>query len=454
MGRGRSIVRGAVPGPMIARRGISRRDFLKLTGAGLAGASLLGVAGCGGGGGGDQGGGGGELVFAMGPDNVNGIPRLVDRFNQEQGGNVTYKAAPTQSDQFFDQLRNQFQAGESSPQIVGGDVIWPAQFAGNGFIAPLTEYFPPDQQGEFTQGSIQSNTYEGDVYGVPWYTDVGLLYYRKDLLEQAGFSEPPKTWEELKQQAQKVQQDAGTKFGMVFQGSQYEGGVCNGLEHMRTHGGDVLAPNDPNKVVIDSPEAAAGLATYRSMVEDGVAPQSVTTFTELESHAPFLSGDSVFIRNWPYMYALIGSKDFPQLKPEQVGVVPLPIAEGGQLAGTLGGWNMLINTNAEDPEAAYKFAEFVNSPEMQKFYAQEAKFVPTRRDLLEDPDVQKAIPYLTEASEAFTTAKPRPVSPVYSDMSLRMQEQFNAVLAGQIPADEATGRLQEDLQGIVEQGQA
>ena len=439
---------------VVARRGINRRDFLKLSGVSLAGVSLLGLAGCGGGGGGDQGGGGGELVFNMGPDNVNGIPRLVDRFNKEQGGNVSFKAAPTQSDQFFDQLRNQFQAGETSPQIVGGDVIWPAQFAGNGFIAPLTDYFPQDQQQAFTPGSIQTNTFEGDVYGVPWYTDVGLLYYRKDLLEQAGFSEPPKTWEELKQQAQKVQQDAGTKFGMVFQGSQYEGGVCNGLEYIRTHGGDAVDPNDPNKVVIDSSEATAGLTTYRSMVEDGIAPQSVTTFTELESHSPFLNGDSVFIRNWPYMYALIGSKEFPKLKPEQVGVVPLPIAEGGQLAGTLGGWNMLINANAEDPEAAYKFAEFVNSPEIQKFYAQEAKFVPTRTELLQDPDVQKAIPYLTEASEAFETAKPRPVSPVYSDMSLRMQEQFNAVLAGQIPADEATGKLQEDLQGIVEQGQA
>ena len=435
------------------RRGINRRDFLKLSGASLAGASLLGLAGCGGGGGG-QGGGGGELVFNMGPDQVNGIQRIVDRYNQEQGGNVTYKAAPTDTGQFFDQLRNQFQAGESTPQIVGGDVIWPAQFAGNGFIAPLTEYFPQDQQQAFTPGSIQSNTFEGDVYGVPWYTDVGLLYYRKDLLEQSGFSEPPKTWEELKQQAQKVQQDAGTKFGFVFQGARGESGVCNGLEYIRTHGGDVTDLNDVNKVVVDSPESVAGLTTWRSMIEDGVSPQSVTTFTELESQASFIGGDAVFIRNWPYLYGLISDPEQSKITPEQVGVVPLPIAEGGEIAGTLGGWNMLINANAEDPEAAFQFAEFATSTEIQKFYAQEAKFVPTRTELLQDPDVQKAIPYLTEAAEAFETARPRPVSPVYSDMSLAMQEQFSATLAGEIPPDEATGRLQEDLQSVVEQGQA
>lgn len=436
------------------RRGISRRDFLKLSGAGFAGVSLLGIAGCGGGGGGQGGGGGGELVFNMGPDQVNGIPRIVDMFNQEQGGKVTYKAAPTDTGQFFDQLRNQFQAGESSPQIVGGDVIWPAQFAVNGFIAPLTEFFPADQQGAFTPGSIQSNTFDGDVYGVPWYADVGLLYYRKDLLEQSGFSEPPKTWEELKEQAQKVQQDAGTKFGFVFQGARGESGVCNGLEYIRTHGGDVTDPNDPNTVTVDDPAAAEGLATWRSMIEDGVSPQSVTTFTELESQASFIGGDAVFIRNWPYLYGLISDPEQSKITPEQVGVVPLPIAEGGELASTLGGWNMLINANAEDPEAAYKFAEFATSVETQKFYAKEAKFVPTRTELLEDPEVLKAIPYLSEASEAFSTAKPRPVSPVYSDMSLAMQEQFSAVLAGEIPPDEATGQLQEDLQSVVEQGQA
>ncbi len=432
---------------VIARRNINRRDFLKLSGVSLAGISLLGVAGCGGGGGGGQGGGGGELIFNTGPEQTGTLQKLVDEYPD---GNVQYQLAPTDTGQFFDQLRNRFQAGEASPQVVGGDVIWPAQFAASGFIAPLNDFFPQDQQQAFAEGPIRSNSYEGEIYGVPWYIDVGLLYYRKDLLEQAGFSEPPRTWEELKQQAQKVMQDAGTKNGFVFQGSRYEGGVCNGLEYIRTHGGDVTDLNDVNKVVADSPETAAGLATYRSMVEDGIAPQSVTTFTELESQAAFLSGDTVFIRNWPYLYGLLSDPEQSKIKPEQVGVVPLPVADGGELAGTLGGWNMFINANAEDPEAAYKFAEYLTAPEQQKEYALGAKFVPTRTELLTDPEVQEALPVLKTASEAFETARPRPVSPVYSDMSLVMQEQFNAVLAGDIPPDEATGRMQEELQGIVE----
>jgi multiple sugar transport system substrate-binding protein len=115
---------------------------------------------------------------------------------------------------------------------------------------------------------MQSNTFDGKAWGVPWYTDGGLLYYRQDKLEKAGYNDPPKTWEELIEQAQKVQQDEGIKFGFVFQGAEYEGGVCNGCEYIWTHGGNVLDPEDPSKVIIDSPEAA-GLATWRSTIEDG-----------------------------------------------------------------------------------------------------------------------------------------------------------------------------------------
>jgi multiple sugar transport system substrate-binding protein len=420
-----------------------------MTGAGLAGLSVLGLAGCGGGGQGQD----GEMVFNMGPDQVGGLQEIVRRYNEqsEEGTpRVVFQAAPTKSDVFFDQLRNRFQAGESSPQIVGGDVIWPAQFAANGYIADLTDLFT--DRDAFAPGPVASATYENRVYGLPWYLDVGLLYYRRDWLEDAGFSEPPQTWDELKEMAQQITQDNGrAKYGFVFQGDNYEGGVCNGLEYVRTHGGDATDPDDPSRVVIGSQEAVDGLATYRSMIANGIAPQLVTTATELESQTPFLQGESVFIRNWPYLYALLSDEEQSRVAPDQVGVVPLPTTEGGELAGTLGGWNTLINANAPDPEAAYRFAEFVASPEIQKWYAIEGKFNPTRTALLDDGEIQEAVPYLESAGEAFETARPRPVSPVYSDMSLVMAEQFNRVLTGDAEPQQAVETMQGDLENIVQQ---
>jgi len=429
--------------------GISRRSFLRMTGSGLAGLSVLGLAGCGGGGGGQD----GEMAFNMAPDQVGGLQEIVRRFNRrsgEGGPQVVFQPAPTKSDQFFDQLRNRFQAGESSPEIVGGDVIWPAQFAANGYIADLTDLFT--DRDAFAPGPIASATYDGRVYGLPWYLDVGLLYYRRDWLEEAGFSEPPATWDELKEQAKKITRDNDrARYGFVFQGDNYEGGVCNGLEFIRTHGGDATDPDDPSRVVIGSQESVDGLATYRSMIAEGISPQLVTTATELESQTPFLQGESVFIRNWPYLYALLSDPEQSKVRPEQVGVVPLPTTEGGELAGTLGGWNTLVNANASDPEAAYRFAEFVASPEIQKWYAIEGKFNPTRTELLDDREIQEAVPYLETAARAFETARARPVSPVYSDMSLQMAEQFNRALAGDVEPQQAVETMQSELENIVQQ---
>jgi multiple sugar transport system substrate-binding protein len=164
-------------------RGISRRDFLKIGGAGLAGAALLGAAGCGGGGGG----GTGDIVFAMGADTSGTLQPLVDKFNKQNKGNfkVTYREMPTDTGQFFDQLRTEFQAGASEIDVIGGDVIWPAQFAANGWILDVSDRFPKSEQQKFLQGPVESLIYEDAIYGVPWFTDAGMLYYRKDLLEPA-----------------------------------------------------------------------------------------------------------------------------------------------------------------------------------------------------------------------------------------------------------------------------
>jgi multiple sugar transport system substrate-binding protein len=193
----------------------SRRRFLKMGGTGLAGAALLGsgaLAGCGGGGA-----EGDDIIFSWGPDATGVLPKMIDALNKQSDGfKVNYREMPSDTGEYFDQLRTQFQAGASDIDVIGGDVIWPAQFAGNGYIADLSDRFTDSD--EFLPAPLEAMRYEDGIFGVPWYTDAGLLYYRKDLLEKAGFSEPPKTWEELIEQAKKAQQDEGLPFGFVFRG--------------------------------------------------------------------------------------------------------------------------------------------------------------------------------------------------------------------------------------------
>src|SRR5215207_465056 len=233
---------------VLAGRKMNRRDFLKLGGVGLAGAALLGTSGCGGGA------GSGNLIFSMGPDDPNKtVTRLIEKFNKQNKGEfqVTYRLMPADTGQYFDKLRTEFQAGGGDIDVMGADVIWPIQFAAQGWLKDLSEDFPESEQQKFLPAPLAASTYEGGVYAVPWYEDAGLLYYRKDLLEQSGFSAPPKTWDELKEMAQTVTQDTGTANGFIFQGSNYEGGVCNALEYIWTHGGAVLSNDTSGDVVID-----------------------------------------------------------------------------------------------------------------------------------------------------------------------------------------------------------
>ena len=429
---------------------ISRREFLRLGGAGLAGAALLGAAGCGGGG---EESGATTITLTFIPDEAGGLKRLIDGFNQENRGEVQVKwrEMPASSADYFEQIQAELQSGQSSVDVIGGDVIWPAQFAANGYILDLSDRFTESMQQDYLEGPLGSVQYDGKVWGVPWFTDAGMFYYRKDLLERSGFSEPPGTWEELKEMSERVRREAGTRYGFVFQGSQDEGGVVDALEHIWNAGGDVL---DGERVIIDSPEAARGLALRRSMIVDGIAPEASGDYTTQESQVVFTNGDAVFMRNWPFVYALLSDPETSQVEPDQVDIAPLPVAaEGDRSFSGLGGWNFMVNATSEEKlDQIWAFIEYMSAPEQQRTFALESARLPTLSGLYENEEVLEKLPVARLGREALENARPRPVSPYYSDMSLAMAEQFNAALKGEVPVERALESLQGELQNIVDQG--
>jgi multiple sugar transport system substrate-binding protein len=429
------------------RQKINRREFLKMSGAGLAGAALLGASGCGGGGASS-----GNLIFSLGPDDENKtVTRLIEKFNKQNKGEfqVTYRQMPADTGQYYDKLRTEFQAGGGDIDVIGADVIWPIQFAAQGWIQDLSDRFPKSEQQKFLPAPLAASTYEDGVYAVPWFEDAGLLYYRKDLLEQSGISAPPETWDELKEMALAVAEQTGTPNGFVFQGKNYEGGVCDALEYIRTHGGDVLSNVTSGEVIIGSPEAAAGLETYHSMIADGVAPQAVSNYDETVSEPVFGDGEAVFIRTWPSLY---GDLKTYKVKPEQAGVAPIPVAPDHESSSTLGGWTMAINAATDMPDEAWEFVKFMTSEESFKFRAIEGGYISARKSILDDPEVQEANPIIKLAKDILLdNAQSRPVTQYYGDMSLEMQEQFNSALKGDVSPQQAVETLQKSLSSIMEQ---
>jgi multiple sugar transport system substrate-binding protein len=437
-----------------ARRGrLSRRDFLRLSGASLAGAALLGTAGCGGGGG--QTGGVTNIVFSFGPDDSGTLTEVVNRFNEEYQGEIQaeYRKMPSDTGTYFNQIRTEFQSGASPIDVIGGDVVWPAQLAANGWILDLSDLFTEDMRSNFIDAAIDSVTYKGKVWGVPWFTDAGLLWYRKDLVEASGYSEGPRTWSELKEMALKTSQDSGTEFGFIFQGAQYEGAVVHGLEHVWTHGGEVLT--DAGEVVVNQAEPISALTTHRSMIEDGVSPIAVVNYKEPETHTAFLNGSAVFCRNWPYMYGLLKDPAQSQVTPDQVEIATLPYDESSESYSGLGGWNMYINAAAGDKlDAIWEFIQFFTmNDEQQRFRATSGGFLPPLKYLYEDREILDSVPVAGIAGDALERARTRPVSPFYSDVSLAMQKQFSESLKGTVTPEEAAQNLQQEISSRIDLGE-
>jgi multiple sugar transport system substrate-binding protein len=437
-----------------------RRGVLQLGGATLAATALQGVFAPG-----AWGQTPAEIVFATGPDDSGTVRALVDAFNEEHEGQVrvSWQEMAQDTDAYRRQLVSDFLVGAAEIDVIAADVIWTAEFAGRGWVRDLSSWFYGAYEPEaFLDAALNSTAYRNRIWGIPWYTDAGMLFYRRDLLDATGFDGPPATWNELKEMALRVRQDSGVSYGFVFQGAEYEGGVANALEYVWSAGGSVLAPGisiagafgerliETASVVINSPQSVEGLAIARGMITDGAAPEEVTTFREEESLQAFIRGEAVFMRNWPYAYGLLDDPQRSALTPDQVGVAPIPKAVASERSySCLGGWNLMISRASRNADAAWAFIRYATSPERQRRRALEGGFLPTLGTLYEDGEILDQVPAVALGREAVATARVRPISPRYHEMSPRIARAFNLTLRGDLDSREALERLDRELRTIV-----
>lgn len=420
---------------------ITRRRLLGLAGAAIAGPTLLTACG--------SSKEKTQVVFGATPDIAKAVEKSIAQFNDSKvtAKPVKVRIMPADSSQFLDQMRTQLQAGSADIDVFGGDISWAALFAPNGWLADLSERFTPELRSQHLKAAVDANVVDGKVYGVPWYWDAGLLYYRKDLLERAGYSAPPATWDELREMALKVSRDTKTPNGFNFQGANYEGGTVNGIEYIRAAGGDVLTDG---KVSIGSAQAVEGLTIERAMVTSGVAPAGVANYKEDECLAGFLGGKTVFTRQWVYLYGKVTDKQQSVLSPAQIGVAELPVARAGVTPVNVGGgWNCMVNATSRNQDDAWKLVQHLTAPEQQKALASGYAFLPTRPALYDDKDILKAMPVIRLAKQAIEHTTVPPLTAYYSDMSLAMAKTFNASLRGAISPAQAAAQLQTALDQIV-----
>jgi multiple sugar transport system substrate-binding protein len=452
-------------------RATSRREFLKQGGSIVAAGSILGLAGCGGGSSSSSTsstssgfaqaptknvalGMTSDLFPAFTQKGPKGQMAPIKRFEALHGIKVKVVTQSSDTSTYFEQMRTQLQAGAAEVDVFAGDVSWPPQFGSQGWLADLSSVFTPSERAPFLPAATNANVWNGKIYGVPFYWDDGYLFYRKDLLEKSGYSAPPQTWTELQEMAQKVMKDHNLKYGFTFTGANYEGGTVLGLEFMRTNGAN---PIQGNTIAMNSPQAIQGLTVQRGLITSGVSPQAVAEYEEGTVEGPFLAGDSVFLRNWNYMFDVFPDPKQSKVHPSQVGVAAVPRASTAIAPVNVGGgWNIYINNYSKNQDAAWKLTEFMTSPAQQLYTFNTITYVPTLSRLINSPTVAKENPFSGPAlarAEIFQTVAPAK-NPYYADMSTAMSTQFQANVLGKATPEQAASNLQTQLEQIAKRAAA
>jgi multiple sugar transport system substrate-binding protein len=366
----------------------------------------------------------GTVTYCTGKDTSGAQKESVKQFNQKYASQGL-KAKLLEFPESADEQRNQFiqreQAKSPECDIFFSDVIWTAEFASQKWLMDMSQYIQP-RQSEFIPSTLQTIHYNGKYFGVPQATDSAFIYYRSDKV-----SSVPQTWQQLYSAAK-------SKGGLVYQGASYEGLTCDYLELAFAAGGQVLSP-DGKKSAINSPANLKALQLMVDGVKTGVAPKAVTTYMEEQSRRAFESGKPVFMRNWPYAYALgnlKGSKTKGKFK-----VAPFPTFEGAGKAGILGGHNLVVSAYSKNPKGAVTLVDFLTSNQIEVQDAAKYSLAPVLNSAYDDPSVKKALPFSAELKQAVTQAKSRPVSPVYPQISQAIYQNVNKALAGQVSPQDA-----------------
>jgi trehalose/maltose transport system substrate-binding protein len=369
------------------------------------------------------------------------------------GNDVRIVTPPNDASERLALYQQLLSAGSDRVDVLQVDVIWPGLLGNH--LLDLRPYAKAAPQEHFP-GFIANNTSQGRLVAMPWFANAGLLFYRSDLLQKYG-QPVPTTWQALGATARTVQDGeraAGNErmWGFVWQGRAYEGLSCNALEWVASHGGGAIVETD-GKVSIRSPQAALALKTAASWVGT-ISPTAVLNYAEEESRGVFQAGNAVFMRNWPYAWALAQAEG--SVIRGKVGVAVLPKGgDAGRHAATLGGESLAVSKYSRHPAEAADLVLHMTSAAVQKDRALRGSFNPTRIALYQDAEILRANPFMGELIDTFANAVARPTAATgarYNQVSHQFWNAAHDALSGKSPPEQALARLEQALKRLSRRG--
>ncbi len=382
---------------------------------------------------------------------------LVKQFEADNPGiRIEMVAGPNATNAVEDLYTSSFLLGNSPYDLVYMDIAWMPKFAAAGWLADLSDRLTDEDLVDFMDADIIGSRYQNGLYRVPFRTDVGILYYRTDLLEAAGLA-PPETFRDLLEAASIIQRkpdpdrpqdntseasaepgtDSSAVWGYVWQGKQYEGLSAMFVEVLAGYGGFWVDPNSGD-VGLAQPEAIAAVQFLVNTLKQNVSTPAVTSYQEMETLRAFKNGSTLFLRNWPYVWPEVNKPDSPI--NGKVGLKSMVHAPGQNSAACQGGWGFGIAKNSKHPETAWKALQFLTSADTQRQVTLGYGTMPSRRSLYTDPQILEKYPHYPELLNVAEKAVLRPPIPQYAQASDILQRYLSAAITEQLTPEQAMRR--------------
>lgn len=353
--------------------------------------------------------------------------------------NVTIEQERNNEANYYDKLVTSILGG-SAPDIARVEPPKAAQYVAAGYAANLDDLVPAELREDYFEGTLEPITMDGSLYGLPQDVATLSLFYRSDLLEAAGITDPPATWDELVTAAEAVTE--GDVYGIGLFGGW---GAFEFYPWFWQAGGEMFSEENGELVpAFNSPEGVAALQFWVDLANE-VMPPGMATVGEDEVKAPFIAGKLAMFTSGPWS---VGSLNEVAEIEGKWRIAPLPTGE--EEASVLGGMDVIILEQSEHKAEAAQFLEYWMSEEVQKDWASSLGFIPVRQSLYEDPAFQDD-PTIETFAEQLAVSRSRPTIPEAGEIDDLFGQAVQAALSGaktpQQALDDAAAEAAQILAG-------
>lgn len=376
-------------------------------------------------------------------DNISKAHRiLIDQFNKEYENKIEVVPVNLPFSKFSTNERKELltrtlRSKSDRIDVFAVDLIWVPRFAR--WSEPLDLYYQPEDLQKIADYALKSCYFENKLFAVPLYTDVGVMYYRRDLLYKLPHAadiekrlKKSVTWDEFIDLSTKFAQSTDYPF-YIYAADHFEGLVCSFFEGLANQN---ALPSLDDTLNFNTAEARKALQLLVDLIHKyKITPFVATTYEEFQCYIHSAENNGIFFRGWPGLRQQ--SEIVPYLNRDVIEEAALPHFKGGNPAFVFGGWNLMLSKYSTKKPEAIEFIKFLHRKESQKIMFQHAGYAPVVKDVYTDSLFIAQEPDLLFYKNLFQNGFHRPYMVDYTKISDILSYYLHQAIIKQLSVSEA-----------------